>query len=136
VKAGRGIGALLACAAVAVAVALAACGGPAADLFGVTRSGSVSGADIVIVPSGQGTVTCDGHQKELPDPLLLEAENFDFNYQAGKALRLPSGPHPVYTYSVTTENGNFSYSDDSPHLGPELRKLAAWVFTVANSVCR
>jgi hypothetical protein len=132
VKAGRGIAVALS----AGALALAGCGGPAADLFGVTRSGQVPGADIVIVPSGQGTVTCDGRQKELPDPLLLQAESFDFDYQSTKGLRLPSGPHPVYTYVVVSPDGTFSYSDDSPHLGPELRKLAAWVFTVANTVCR
>jgi hypothetical protein len=132
VKAGRGIAVALS----AGALALSACGGPAADLFGVTRSGQVAGADIVIVPSGQGTVTCDGHQKELPDPLLLQAESFDFDYQSTKGLRLPSGRNPVYTYVVVTSDGTFSYSDDTPHLGPELRKLAAWIFTVANTVCR
>jgi hypothetical protein len=132
VKAVRGIAVALS----AGALVLSACGGPAADLFGVTRSGSIAGADIVIVPSGQGTVTCDGHQKELPDPLLLKAEDFDFDYQSSKRLRLPSGRHPVYTYVVVTPDGTFSYSDDSPHLGPELRRLAAWVFTVADTVCR
>lgn len=133
-KFGRGIAVVIGCGV--LALALAACGGPAADLFGVTRSGAIKGADIVIVPSGQGTVLCDGHQKELPDSLLLEAESFDFDYQSDKGLHLSSGPHPVYTYVVVTSNGTFSYSDDSPHLGPELRKLAAWVFTVANTVCR
>ena len=104
--------------AVALAAALAACGGPAADLYEVIRSGAVAGADVTLVPSGDGTVLCDRHSHELPDKLLLTAENFDFTYQSQHHLHLPSGHNPVYTYVVRTSDGTFSYSDDSPHLGP------------------
>ena len=118
-----------------LAVAAAACGGPAADLFGVIRSGTVPGANIKIVPSSDGTVQCGSKTRELTSKLLLKAANFDFNYQSTKHLRLPSGPNPVYTYVVTTEAGTFSFSDDSPHLGPELKALAAWTYTVAKTIC-
>jgi hypothetical protein len=134
---GRGRARLAAAVAIAgVAVTAAACGGPAADVFEVIRSGSIPGADITVVPVTDGTVLCNHHSHELPDKLLLTAENFDFTYQSQKHLTLPSGPHPVYTYVVRTPDGTFSYSDDSPHLGQELRKLAAWTFTVVNDVCR
>jgi hypothetical protein len=117
------------------AVALGGCGGPAADLFEVIRSGAIAGADITVIPSGDGIVMCGNRSHELPDKLLLTAENFDFSYQAGRSEKLSSGPDPVYTYVVRTPNGTFSYSDDSPHLGPELRALAAWTYTVVKSVC-
>jgi hypothetical protein len=123
-------------ASAGVAVTAAACGGPAADAFEVIRSGAIPGADITVVPVTDGTVLCNHASHELPDKLLLTAENFDFTYQSQKHLSLASGPHPVYTYVVRTSDGTFSYSDDSPHLGPELRKLAAWTFTVVNDVCR
>ena len=123
-------------ALLAGAVAVNACGGPAADLFQVIRSGSIAGADVTLIPSGDGTVRCGAHRYELPDKLLLTAENFDFTYQAKRHLTLPSGRNPVYTYVVRTPNGTFSYSDDSPKLGRELRALAAWTFTVARTVCR
>jgi hypothetical protein len=122
-------------ALIAGAVALSACGGPAADLFEVIRSGSIPGANVTLIPSGDGTVRCRGHRYELPDKLLLTAENFDFSYQSSRHEALPSGRSPIYTYVVRTPNGIFSYSDDSPHLGPELRALAAWTFTVARTFC-
>jgi hypothetical protein len=129
--------ALAAPAVVFVAVLAAACGSPAADLFGVVRSGSIPGADVTLIPSGDGTVRCDGHRHELPDPLVLTAENLadEITTPASKALRLPSGPHPVYTYVVTTPSGVFSYSDDSPHQGSVLHQLQAWVLTVVKTVC-
>jgi hypothetical protein len=123
-------------AAGALAVGAVACGGPAADLFEVIRSGAIPGADITLVPSGDGSVLCDRHSHALPDKLLLTAENFDLSYHARRHESLPSGRNPVYTYVVRTPDGTFSYSDDSPHLGRELRSLAAWTYTVAKTVCR
>jgi hypothetical protein len=120
-----------------VALVLAACGGPAADLFAVTRSGSIPGADITVIPSGDGTVRCRGHRHELPDPLVITAENLAdaIVVPATKGERLPSGPHPIYTYVVQTPSGTFSYSDESPHQGSTLYQLAAWVQTVVRTLC-
>ena len=128
----------IAAVALSAALAASACGGPAASLYGVIRSGTIPGADITLVPSGDGTVKCDGHSRELPDPLLINAENLAdaMTGPATRGVRLPSGPRPVYTYVVTTPSGTFSFSDDTPHLGGTMRKLAAWVFTVAATVCR
>jgi len=117
--------------------AIGACGGPAASLFGVQRSGTIPGANLVLVPTGDGFVTCNGRKLTLPDPLLLTAENIadGLTDPATKGLRLPSGPHPIYTYVVTTPSGTFSYSDDSPHQESVMRQLAAWVRTVGRTVC-
>ena len=123
--------------AIAGAAAISACGSPAADLFGVVRSGSIPGANLTLVPSGDGSVTCNGHKHELPDPLLLTAENLAdaLVAPATKGERLRSGPRPIYTYVVSTPSGTFSYSDDSPHQGSALYALAAWVRTVSTTVC-
>ena len=128
----------LAPACAAVALVAAACGSPAADLFAIARSGSVPGADVTLIASGDGTVRCDGHRHELPDPLVLTAENLadEIATPASKALRLPAGPHPVYTYVVDTPDGVFSYSDDSPHQGTVLEQLQAWTLKVVRTVCR
>jgi hypothetical protein len=127
--------AALACAAVALAAV--GCGGPAADIYEVVRSGSIPGADLTLVPSEDGTVRCDGHRHQLPDPLLLTAENLadQLVAPATKGERLPSGPHPIYTFVVTTPSGTFSYSDESPHQGSALYALQAWVRKVARTVC-
>jgi hypothetical protein len=130
---------LLGTAAMAgAAAALAACGGPAADLFGVQRSGTIPGADLQLVPSGDGSVKCDGRRRDLPDPLLLKAEFIADGIAkfAAKGSRLPSGPNPIYTYVVETPSGTFSFSDDSPHLPGPMRKLAAWARSVETTVCR
>ena len=123
------------CAAIALAVA--ACGSPAADLFAVARSGAVPGADVTVIASGDGTVRCNGHRHELPDPLVLTAENLadEITTPASKALRLRSGPHPVYTYVVDSPDGVFSYSDDSPHQSSVLEQLQAWMLKVVRTVC-
>jgi hypothetical protein len=125
-----------ACAALALAAA-AACGGPAGDLFAVARSGSIAGADVTLIPSEDGTVRCNGHRHQLPDPLVLTAENLAdaLTGPATKRERLASGPHPIYTYVVSTPSGVFSYSDDSPHQGSTLHQLQAWVLTVVRKVC-
>jgi hypothetical protein len=127
--------AALACAVVALAAV--ACGGPAADIYEVVRSGTIPGADLTLIPSEDGTVRCDGHRHELPDPLLLTAENLadQLVAPATKGERLPSGPHPIYTFVVTTPSGTFSYSDESPHQGSALYALQAWVRKVARTVC-
>jgi len=124
--------------AVAGGVGVGACGGPAADLFGVQRSGTIPGADLRLVPSGDGSVKCDGRRRDLPDPLLLKAEFIadGIAKYAAKGSRLPSGPNPIYTYVVVTPAGTFSFSDDSPHLPGPMRKLAAWARSVETTVCR
>ena len=127
----------IAAAALGVCLGASACGGPAASLYGVIRSGTIPGADITLVPSGDGTVKCDSRSHELPDPLLINAENLAdaMTEPATKGERLSSGPRPVYTYVVTTPSGTFSFSDDTPHLGGTMRKIAAWVYTVTTTVC-
>ncbi len=122
---------------VAIALTVAACGSPAADLFAVARSGAVPGADVTVIASGDGTVRCNGHRHELPDPLVLTAENLadEITTPASKALRLRSGPHPVYTYVVDSPDGVFSYSDDSPHQSSVLEQLQAWMLKVVRTVC-
>jgi hypothetical protein len=127
----------LAGAALCAVLAVSACGGPAASLFGVIRSGTIAGANITLVPSGDGTVKCDGRSRELPDALLLTAENLadQLNGPATRGVHLASGARPVYTYVVTLPSGTFSFSDDTPHLGGAMRSLAAWVYDVAKHVC-
>ena len=124
-------------ASAAGALALLACGGPAADLFGVQRSGSIPGANLRLVPNGDGTVKCNGHPHKLPDALLLKAEYLADGLAgpASKGKRLPSGPHPVYTYVVVTPSGTLSFSDDSPHQGLSFYRLQAWVRAVDRTVC-
>jgi hypothetical protein len=124
-------------AAVVTAVLVCACGGPAADLFAVQRSGSIPGATLKLIPSSDGIVTCNGKQGELSSALLLDADNLASGIapHARRGAKYPSGPHPVYTFVVTSPAGTFSFSDDSPHQGRTLYKLQQFIETVAKQIC-
>ncbi|MGI8558140.1 MAG: hypothetical protein ACR2ND_07510 [Solirubrobacteraceae bacterium] len=128
--------AALATAALSVAT-LAGCGDVAADLFSVTRSGSVAGATFAMVPRDDGTVTCNGVRRPLPGDLLVTAREIQraITDATTNGLRLPSGPRPVFTYSVQSSSGRLSFSDDSPHQIKALYQLAELTRQVARGVC-
>jgi len=129
----------IAIAAGLLASGLAACatGDQAADLFAVTRSGSVADAYVTIIPRSDGTVSCDGRRHLMPGLLLIQAEDLqpELEAPAAHAVTLPSGPRPVMTYSVLTPGGHFSYSDDSPHQPAAFKALSYFMTKVARQVC-
>ena len=88
-----------AAAAAAVAAVLAGCGDTSADLFAVTRSGTSPGATFAMIVRDDGTVTCDGVRRPLPDDLLITARGIadDLQAPATAGVALPSGPRPVFT---------------------------------------
>ncbi|HWH10628.1 MAG TPA: hypothetical protein VG165_05840 [Solirubrobacteraceae bacterium] len=122
-----------------VGLALSGCttGDQAADLFAVTRSGSVPDAYVLVIPRSDGTVSCDGKRHLLPGKLLIEAEDLqpELEVPAAHAVTLASGPRPVMTYSVLTPGGHFSYSDDSPHKPQAFFTLEDFTTQVARTVC-
>ncbi|HEY5197837.1 MAG TPA: hypothetical protein VIJ51_12510 [Solirubrobacteraceae bacterium] len=136
--AARRLGAAAA-AVVVVVGGLAGCatGDQAADLFAVTRSGTIPDAYLLVIPRSDGTVSCDGRRHLLPGKLLIEAEDLqpELELPATKAVTLPSGPRPVMTYSVLTPGGHFSYSDDSPHKPQAFFMLEDFTTEVARQVC-
>jgi hypothetical protein len=133
------VGSRFAAAAAAAGFGLASCsvGDQAADIFAVTRSGSVQYADIQIVPRSDGTVSCNGKRHLMPADLTVEAEYLQplLESPAAHAVTLPSGPRPVMTYSVLTPGGHFSYSDDSPHQPSAFTTLSYFTTQVARRVC-
>ncbi len=143
---GRGIcrGRTTRCLAGAVAAGLVGCvlagcatGDQAADLFAVTRSGTVPDAYAQIVPRSDGTVSCDGKRHLLPGDLFIAAEDLqpDLELPAAHGVSLASGQRPVMTYSVLTPGGHFSYSDDSPNQPKAFYTLSYFVTQVARRVC-
>jgi hypothetical protein len=124
-------------AAVVIGIGLAGCGDQAADLFAVTRSGTIPGAYLQLVPRSDGTVSCDGKRHLMPADLTVAVEDLQplLEPAAIKALNLPSGPRPVLTYSVLTPGGHFSYSDDSPRKPPAFDVLTDLTTKIARRVC-
>jgi hypothetical protein len=123
---------------VLLAAGLAGCGGVSADLFAVTRSGTVPGANFAMIVRDDGTVTCDGRRRALPPELLIKARGLqsDLEPSATAATALPSGPRPVFTYVVVTPGGRLSFSDESPHQPAAFYQVALLTTQVARQVCR
>jgi hypothetical protein len=122
-----------------VSVALASgCGGPAADLFEVTRTGADANANLTLLVSDDGTVTCNGTKHSIPNELLLRARELArrMSEQAELNLALPAGPNPVLNYKARMEAGTIAFSDTSRPLPRSFTDLTSFTNDVAENVCR
>ena len=126
-------------AAVAVALALAAagCGAESADLFAVRRSGPDPNANLTLVVSDGGSVTCNGRRHDLGADRLLEARELarDLGKQAELQLHLPREPGTDLSYRVRLEAGTVSFSDRSRAMPQDFYRLAFFTKRVAEDVC-
>jgi hypothetical protein len=132
----RRVGAL---AAALAALVVAGCGSEARDLFLVTRSGDVPGAELALRITDDGRASCN--RKPLveitSDQLIAARESArDLEDPVKAHLRLAPGPQPVFSYRVRTEEGTVTWSDDSPRQPPVLFKLAKLTRDVAKGPCR
>ena len=125
-------------AAVLLAAALAAgCGSPPADLFAVERSGPDRNAQLELVVSDGGSVTCDGHEHPLDADRLLTARQLvrDLSPQAELGIELPPGPGTDLSYRVSMEAGTVAFSDRSSGVPRTFQRVAAFTKDVTERVC-
>ena len=128
----RRLGALLVCAV------LAGCGGsPAPDLFEVRRTGSDRNANLTMLVSDDGSVTCNGHKHAMSGDQLLEARALAraLGPQAELNLVVPPGPNAVLSYRVRLEPGEVSFADTSRPLPQSFSKLTAFTADISENVC-
>ena len=123
---------LLAC------LALAGCGTASADLFVVKRSGADRKANLTLLVSDGGTVTCNGREHEIANDLLLRARELtrQMSEQAELNLALPPGPDPVLSYRVEMEAGTIAFADTSRPLPRSFTDLTVFTKDVSENVCR
>ena len=116
---------------------VAGCGGPAGDLFEVKRTGADPNANITLVVSEDGFVTCNGKRHEVPGDTLLDARELtrDLSPQAELNLALPPGPKSVLTYNVRMQAGTIVFSDTSRPLPSSFAKLTVFTKHVSEDVC-
>jgi hypothetical protein len=127
--------------ALLVALGLAACGSPSADLFSVERTGEGEGARLGLVVSDDGTVRCNGGK---PVPLgaerLLEARQLarDLEGQAALGLELPAGPasETTFRYRAELADGTIAFADSSRGMPPSYTRLAAFTRVVSRGPCK
>jgi hypothetical protein len=119
------------------ALVLTGCGSPSADLFLVNRSGSDRNANLTLLVSDDGTVTCNGAKHEIPNDKLLDARKLtrELSPQAELHLVLPPRPGTVLSYKVRMEAGTVAFSDTSRPLPSEFAELEVFTKSVSEDVC-
>jgi hypothetical protein len=127
--------AVVACAAI---LGAAGCGTPSADLFVVSRSGSIPGARLSLLVGDGGTVRCNGGgERPLGDQRLLTARDLARDLAKPAQLRtaLPPRPGSILSYRIRAEDGTVSFSDTSRGQPAVFFRVAAFVREVAKDVC-
>jgi len=121
----------------AAIVAVAGCGTPPPDLFSVERSGADPNANVDVVVSDGGSVSCDGKEHALDGERLLRARHLvrDLAPQAELGIELPPGPGTDLSYRVALEAGSIAFSDRSPGVPPTFLRVAAFTKDVTERVC-
>jgi len=119
------------------ALALVGCGTPSPDLFEVRRSGADRNANLTLVVSDGGSVTCNGESHALDSERLLRAREIvrGLEPQATLALELPPGPGSQLSYRVRMEAGTVAFSDSSRGNPASFHAVAAFTKDVAERVC-
>ena len=122
---------------VAAAVLVAGCGTPPPDLFSVERSGPDPNANVDVVVSDGGSVTCDGEEHPLDAERLLTARQLlrDLEPQAELGIELPRAPGTNLSYRVSMEAGHVAFSDRSPGVPRTFQRVAAFTTDVTERVC-
>jgi hypothetical protein len=122
---------------VLLALVLAGCGSPPADLFVVTRSGADRNANLTLLVSDDGTVKCNGKEHAISNQQLLDARALtrDLSKQAELHLVLPPKPGSVLSYKVRMEAGTVSFSDTSRPLPTAFTQLEVFTKNVSEDVC-
>ena len=121
-----------------LALMLAGCGAPAADLFVVKRAGADRNANLTLLVSDDGTVTCNhGKRTPIPNATLLRARELerDLSEQAELHLVLPPGPNAVLSYRVRMEAGTVGFADTSRPLPEAFAQLTAFTSEVTEREC-
>ena len=123
--------------ALAAALCFTGCGAPPADLFSVDRSGEDRNANVRMVVSDGGSVTCNGKQHPLDADRLLTARELhrELVPQAELHLELPPGSQAQLSYRAAMEQGTVAFSDTSDALPDSFLRLAAFTKDVAERVC-
>jgi hypothetical protein len=124
-------------ALLAAVLLLAGCGTPSPDLFLVKRTGPDPAANLTMLVSDGGTVTCNGKNHTLDADRLLRARELarDLSKQAELGLELPRGPHANLSYRVRLEAGTVAFSDTSRGNPKSFYELAAFTKDVSERVC-
>ncbi len=125
---------------VIAAAVLAGCGlqVQSQDLFLATRTGE--GQKLTMLVNYDGTITCNGGpQKQLSDPLLLQARDLanSLNTDAGAKppIRFDTSPRSVFSYKVKVQTGTISFPDTAASKHKEIAQFELFFVQAAANSC-
>jgi hypothetical protein len=121
-----------------LALLVAGCGAPPADLFVVTRTGSGTNADVTLLVQDDGSVICNhGKTHPISNAQLLQARRIvhETADQAKLNLQLPKRPGSVLSYHARMEAGTIAFSDTSRPLPSSFARLEAFTSDIVTNVC-
>jgi hypothetical protein len=117
---------------------LAGCGQVSADLFTVTRSGSIPGAHAVLRITDDGHVSCNsGALREISSDELIRAREVarELEDPAKKGVSLRARPGSTLVYAVSIKGHTVRFADNSVGQQPEMFKAALLVRQLAKGPC-
>ena len=119
-------------------LAIAGCGQPSANLFSVTRGGSIAGAKLHLRVTDDGHVSCNGGPLvEITSKELIVAR--DVARQLGKPAKahvsLPAKPGSTLDYAFTIDGDTVRFADNSSGQIPDMYKGALLVRELAKGPC-
>jgi hypothetical protein len=120
------------------ALALAGCGQRSADLFSVTREGSISGAHIVLRVTDDGHVSCNGGElREISSDELIRAREVarELEKPASKGVVLRALPGSTLNYAIHIGADTVRFADNARGQDPEMYKAALLVRQLAKGPC-
>ena len=125
-------------AAPLLALVLAGCGSPSADLFDVKRTGTGKNSTVRLVVADSGLARCnDGEETNVGADRLLKARELarDLEELATFGIELAPQKNSTLRYEVSLEEGTVKFSDTSKDRPPEFDRVVAFTTDVVENVC-
>jgi len=125
-------------AAAAAAALLTGCGQPSADLFTMTRGGSIPGAKLHLRVTDDGHVSCNGGPLvEITSKQLIDARDVtrELTKPAGKQVSLAAKPGSTLNYAFTIDKDTVRFADNSSGQDAAMYKGALLVRQLAQGPC-
>jgi hypothetical protein len=119
-------------------IAVVGCGQPSADLFTVTRTGSISGAHVVLRVTDDGHVSCNGGDlREISSDQLIRARELvrELEKPAKQGVVLRPRPGSTLSYAIEIDGDTVRFADNALGQDPEMYKAALLVRQLAKGPC-
>ena len=126
-------------ALVALTLGLLGCGQPSADLFTVTRAGTIPGAKLRLRVTDDGHVSCNGGAlREITSKQLIDARAVtrELSKPAGHHVSLPAKPGSTLSYAFTIDGDTTRFADNASGQSADMYQAALLVRELAKGPCQ